>query len=76
MPDTMIDRLTVELADALRYDAPGLSSETCREAVKRLIEKMREPSAAMEKAGLDAAGGDGSCLASYEAMIDAALAEG
>jgi hypothetical protein len=46
------------------------------DTVRAVLTAIREPSKAVEKAGMDAAGGDGAVLAGYEAMIDAMLDEG
>lgn len=40
-----------------------------------VLNAIREPSDAMQKAGMSATGGDGSVLAGYEAMVDAMLDE-
>jgi hypothetical protein len=81
MPDTMIERMgrawlerewPHKIWDGLTFDEEA----TVRMNVRAILHAMREPTEAMKRAGLDAAGGDGSCLDAYEAMIDAAIAEG
>ena len=74
MAASMIERVARALAAA--DNGVPTTWKLYADEARAAIAAMRKQSVAMEEAGLDATGGSASCLASYRAMIDAALADG
>ncbi len=79
MSDSMIDRIAHIIQETIRGDAP-IGLDACRDAARRAVDAMRQPTSAMTKAGSDIP--IGCCMTNasdagevWEYMIDAARSE-